>query len=180
MDARLQFFTLAREAVSGLPGLGATEPTNVLPRAGIGARRSIEIEGVEQPVGRAARMAELSNYWGGEAFSEVETRSLRDFIADHPTIGLFVDFHTGSGGFVQGVTGCWTPDDPVEDVMAVLKEHAPFVLKPFLPDEIPPISGMSTDYVSVRRRRRARQRGRGGSVNSNAHSRWVERPANPR
>lgn len=123
------------------------------------------------------------NYWGPSAFSEPETRSIRDFITAHPNLRLFLDYHTGSGSFVQGVTGCWMPQtrtssatlefcssvidefaeaisDPQssspafqvlnepEDIVDVLNEHAPLILRLFLPDELPPIAGISTDYVS--------------------------------
>ena len=42
------------------------------------------------------------NYQGEEAFSEAETRTLRDFAIEHRNIRLFVDYHTGSSNFMQG------------------------------------------------------------------------------
>ncbi|MCH7991311.1 MAG: FtsX-like permease family protein, partial [Gemmatimonadetes bacterium] len=53
-QARLQFFTRAREAVSEISGVGAVELTSALPGVEPGRRRSVEIEGLEQPEGRAA------------------------------------------------------------------------------------------------------------------------------
>lgn len=38
-------------------------------------------------------------------------------------------------------------DEP-EDIVEVLAEYAPFYLKPLLPDVLPPVAGISTDYVS--------------------------------
>jgi len=122
------------------------------------------------------------HYWGPSAFSEPETRSIRDFIQAHPNLKFFLDYHTGTGGFVQGVLGCWMPEltsaealdfctsvvdtyaeaisdpsssspafqviDEPQDVVDVLHEHAPFLIRWLLPDELPQIAGISTDYVS--------------------------------
>jgi putative ABC transport system permease protein len=58
--ARLQFFDRAREVISGLPGLGTVELTNVLAGIGFGSLRSLEIEGMNQPEDRAAPTALMS------------------------------------------------------------------------------------------------------------------------
>jgi murein tripeptide amidase MpaA len=41
-------------------------------------------------------------YAGPEPFSENETRALRDFLAVHPEVRLFVDYHSGDAPFLQG------------------------------------------------------------------------------
>ena len=56
-ESRLQFFAQAQEEISSLPGIGRVEMTNVIPAAGIGARRSLIIEGREEVEGRAAPTA---------------------------------------------------------------------------------------------------------------------------
>jgi hypothetical protein len=140
----------------------------------------------DEPIGPEHLDPSSENYWGASAFSEPETRSVRDFIETHPNLKLFLDYHTGSGGFIQGVTGCWMPktrtssttlefcssvinefadaisdpqsslpafqvlDEP-EGILEVLHEYAPLILQLVLPDELPPIAGISTDYVSGER-----------------------------
>lgn len=42
------------------------------------------------------------NYRGPRAFSEKETQALRNFILSHGSIRTFIDYHTGSAGFMQG------------------------------------------------------------------------------
>jgi len=137
----------------------------------------------DEPIGPEHLDPSSENYWGSGAFSEPETRSLRDFIEAHPNLKLFLDYHTGSGSFMQGVIGCWMPkarissatlefcssvidefaetisdpqsslpafqvvDEP-EGILEVLHEYAPLILKLVLPDELPPIAGISTDYIS--------------------------------
>ena len=123
------------------------------------------------------------HFWGPSAFSELEIRAIRDFIEGRPNLRFFLDYHTGSGGFVQGVVGCWMPRERMpptvvaactrvidgfaaaisdsgvalppfqvtaepEGMVDVLHEHAPFFLKPFLPDSLPRAVGFATDYVS--------------------------------
>jgi predicted permease len=51
------FYAEAREAVASLQGFGPVELTDVLPGAEFGTRRSLEVEGVVQPEGRAAPTA---------------------------------------------------------------------------------------------------------------------------
>ena len=142
-------------------------------------------------VGRASPPVEQispasDHYWGPTAFSENETRAIRDFIEAQPDLRMFLDYHTGSGGFVQGVLGCWMPrermspaaveacetlidgfaeavSDPgshlppfqvteePEEMVNVLHEHAPFFLRPLLPDSLPSPAGISTDYASGER-----------------------------
>ena len=53
-QSRLQFFERARDEMSGVPGVGTVELTNVIPAAGAGSRRSLTIEGREEVEGRAA------------------------------------------------------------------------------------------------------------------------------
>ncbi len=57
------------------------------------------------------------HYWGPTAFSEPETQALRDFIGAHPRLEFFLDYHTGSGGFLQGVLGCWMPRGRISAVV---------------------------------------------------------------
>lgn len=42
-------------------------------------------------------------YHGEQAFSEIETKSLSEFITNHKNIKVFVDYHTGESDFMQGV-----------------------------------------------------------------------------
>jgi len=42
------------------------------------------------------------NYAGEEPFSEKETQAVRDFLLSHSNIKIIVDYHSGSGGFIQG------------------------------------------------------------------------------
>jgi len=56
-DARIRFFEQAREALAEVPGLGEAELTNTIAGVGFGAGRSMVIEGVELPEGRAAPTA---------------------------------------------------------------------------------------------------------------------------
>ncbi len=44
-------------------------------------------------------------YHGEKPFSEYETRAIRDFLLSHKNIKIFVDYHSGSAGFIQGGTG---------------------------------------------------------------------------
>lgn len=44
-------------------------------------------------------------YAGEEPFSEKETQAMRDFLLSHPNITIFVDYHSGSAGFLQGGVG---------------------------------------------------------------------------
>jgi len=46
---------------------------------------------------------ESPNYAGEEPFSENETKAVRDFILGHPNIKVVVDYHSGAGGFMQGM-----------------------------------------------------------------------------
>jgi putative ABC transport system permease protein len=55
--ARIRFFASAREELASIPDMGDVELTDVIPGAEIGARRSLVIEGVEVPEGRAAPVA---------------------------------------------------------------------------------------------------------------------------
>ena len=47
-----------------------------------------------------------SHYAGERPFSELETQAIRDFLLAHTNIRIFVDYHSGSGGFMQGGVGC--------------------------------------------------------------------------
>jgi len=53
-ESRLQFYAQASDEFAGLPGIGTVERTSVIPAAGFGSRRSLEIEGREVVEGRAA------------------------------------------------------------------------------------------------------------------------------
>jgi putative ABC transport system permease protein len=55
--SRLQFFAQAADALTGLPGIDRVELTNVIPRAGSGPRRAMQIEGRDLVEGRAAPTA---------------------------------------------------------------------------------------------------------------------------
>jgi len=50
------------------------------------------------------------NYAGSAPFSESETKAVRDFLLGRPNIEIFVDYHSGGGGFMQGFTGCFAGD----------------------------------------------------------------------
>ena len=64
-DAVRVFYAEAREAVGSLQGFEAVELTDVLPGAEVGTRRSLEIEGVVQPEGRAAPTAHFNTVSNG-------------------------------------------------------------------------------------------------------------------
>lgn len=50
-----------------------------------------------------------SSFYGGEvSFSEAETRAVRDFLLSHHNVEIFVDYHSGYAGFMQGGIGCYT------------------------------------------------------------------------
>lgn len=59
-EAVLDFYTRVREQVAAVPGFGAVELTDALPAVGFGTRRPLEVEGVEQPVDRAAPTAHFT------------------------------------------------------------------------------------------------------------------------
>jgi len=64
-ESRLGFYTQAREALSAVPGFGVAELTNVIPGADFGVLRSMTIEGVEQPEGRAAPIVRITTVSAG-------------------------------------------------------------------------------------------------------------------
>lgn len=54
-----------------------------------------------------------SYYHGRCPFSEVETKSISNFILSHKNINIFVDYHTGSANFIQGdilIPFCYTKE----------------------------------------------------------------------
>lgn len=48
------------------------------------------------------------DYSGENPFSENETQAVRDFLFDHPNIKIFIDYHSGYAGFLQGGAGCFS------------------------------------------------------------------------
>ena len=48
------------------------------------------------------------NYAGDKPFSEPETQAVRDLLLAHQNIKIFLDYHSGSAGFMQGAVGCAT------------------------------------------------------------------------
>jgi len=50
-----------------------------------------------------------SHVYSGEApFSEKETQAIRDFLLSHSNVEIFIDYHSGSFGFLQGCVFCFS------------------------------------------------------------------------
>lgn len=126
------------------------------------------------------------DYAGENPFSENETQAVRDFLLGHRNIKIFIDYHSGYAGFLQGGTGCSSsisrngePDQETQnrceeiierfakeisnpkdkrpafvavtkerDVAKIIKNYAPWYIRPFLPKKLPPAPpGVSGEWV---------------------------------
>lgn len=55
-------------------------------------------------------------YAGERPFSENETQAVTNFLLDHPNIMMFVDYHSGNAGFLQGGIGFPIPPSGSDDL----------------------------------------------------------------
>jgi len=71
------------------------------------------------------------NYAGEEPFSEKETQAIRDFLLNNPNIKIFVDYHSGSAGFLQGGVGFPIPRSEKDDLPLNHKKKYEEILEQF-------------------------------------------------
>ena len=73
-----------------------------------------------------------SCFFGGDApFSEAETRAVRDFLLNHPNIRVFMDYHSGFAGFMQGGVVCQAGRPSVDNVITDIGMLCEGIVEPF-------------------------------------------------